>query len=412
MAQRHILDGYKIVDFTQVLAGPCCARMMAELGAEVIKIEIAPNGDITRQLPYVRNGRSGYFIQQNRGKKSLCLNPKTAEGLQIIKDLIKDADVFMEAFSPGAIGRMGLGWDVVHAINPRLVMCSISALGQKGPLSHLPGYDYIAASYGGILDNIGYPDGPPLLTGMAIGDVSTGVASFGAIMAALLERSKTNEGQHLDMSLLDTYFHMHEINAQTYSGSEGTIVPTRFGHLHSSIQPIGIFKGRKNYIFMLAVPTTWPAFAKVIEREDLIEDPLYATTPLRAENRYKLAEHIQAWMDKQPDDATILKKFHDAHLPIAPILSVAEAMKEPHLLERGVVQTIHDRSSGEWKLPGLPMRFSKYPTPLELDAPFIGEHNAQVLSKHLGYSAEKIAALHKSGVLHAVPLPDGVKVAE
>lgn len=412
MAQRHVLDGYKIIDFTQVLAGPCCARMMAELGAEVIKIEIAPNGDVTRQLPYIRNGRSGYFIQQNRGKKSLCLNPKTPEGLEIIKELIKGADVFMEAFSPGAIARMGLSWEVVHALNPKVVMCSISALGQNGPLSHLPGYDYIAAAYAGILDNIGYADGPPLLTGMAIGDVSTGVASFGGIMAALLERSKTNVGQHLDMSLLDTYFHMHEINAQAYSGSEGAMMPTRFGHLHSSIQPIGVFKGHKNYIFMLAVPTTWPAFAKVIEREDLIEDPLYVTVQLRAENRYKLAEHIQAWIDKQPDDATVLKKFRDAHLPIAPILSVPEAMAEPHLIERGVVQTVEDRSSGTWKMPGMPMRFSKYPERLTLDAPYIGEHNAQVLSKHLGYDAVKIAALTKSGVLHAPPLPDGVKAAE
>jgi len=412
MKQKNVLDGYKVVDFTQVLAGPCCARMMAELGAEVIKIEIAPAGDITRMLPYVRNGRSGYFIQQNRGKKSLCLNPKTPEGLQIIKDLIKGADVFMEAFSPGAIGRMGLSWDVVHALNPKVVMCSISALGQSGPLSHLPGYDYIAAAYAGILDNIGYPDGPPLLTGMAIGDVSTGVASFGAIMAALLERTKSNEGQHLDMSLLDTYFHMHEINAQTYSGSEGAVVPTRFGHLHSSIQPIGVFKGHKNYIFMLAVPTTWPTFAKVIEREDLIEHPLFSTTPLRAENRYKLAEHIQAWIDKQPDDETVLRKFQEAHLPIAPILSVPEAMSEPHLIERGVVRPHHDRSSGTWQLPGLPMRFSKYPDRPDLPAPYIGEHNAQVLSKHLGYDAAKIDALHKAGVLHAVPLPDGVKAAE
>ena len=405
MAQRGILDGYKIVDFTQVLAGPSCTRAMAELGAEVIKIEIAPGGDMTRNLPWIRNGRSGYFIQQNRGKQSLCLNPKTPEGLEIIKGLIKGADVFIESFSPGAIGRMGLGWDVVHALDPRVVMCSISALGQTGPLSQLPGYDYIAAAYAGILDNIGYPDGPPLLTGMAIGDISTGANAFGSIMAALLDRARTNEGQHLDISLLDTYFHMHEVNVQHYSGSEGAFVPTRFGHLHSSIFPIGIFKAPTCHVFLLATPGTWPAFCKVIEREDLIEHPMYATVPLRAENRFKLAEEIQAWCNKQPSDEVIIKKFQDAHLPIAPILSVPQAMAEPHMIERQVVRTIQDRGFGELKIPNIPQRFSKYPDRLELQAPYIGEHNAQVLSKHLGYGADKIKALLDAGVLHAEPVP-------
>lgn len=405
MAQRQILEGYKVIDFTQVLAGPSCTRAMVELGAEVIKLEIAPGGDMTRNLPWIRNGRSGYFIQQNRGKQSLCLNPKTPEGLQIIKDLIRGGDVFIESFSPGAIGRMGLGWDVVQAINPRVVMCSISALGQTGPLSHLPGYDYIAAAYSGILDNIGYPDGPPLLTGMAIGDVSTGMNAFGAIMAALLDRSRTNEGQYLDISLLDTYFQMHEVNVQHYSGSEGAMNPTRFGHLHSSIFPIGIFKGRTGYIFLLAVPATWPAFCKVIEREDLTEHPKYATVQLRAENRFDLAAEIQAWCDKQPSDEAIIKKFQEAHLPVAPILSVAQAMSEPHLLERGVVRSIQDRGFGALKIPNIPHRFSKYPDRMELQAPFIGEHNAQVLRRHLGYSDDKIRALADAGILHAEPLP-------
>ncbi len=412
MTQRHILDGYKVVDFTQVLAGPSSARMMAELGAEVIKIEIAPNGDITRYLPWIRNGRSGYYMQQNFAKKSLCLNPKTPEGLEILKQLIKGADVFLEAFSPGAITRMGLGWDVVRALNPRVVMCSISAFGQTGPLSDLPGYDYIAAAYSGILDNIGYPDGPPLITGMAIGDIGTGVNAFAAVLAALLDRSRTNEGQYLDISLLDTYFNMHELNVHLYSGSEGTVTPARFGHLHSMIQPIGIFKGHKHYIFILATPVTWPTFCKVIEREDIIEHPSYATVTLRADNRFELEKIIQAWIDSQSDDDVIIKKFRDAHLPIAPILSVPEAMAEPHLIERKVVRTINDKTSGDWKYPNMPMRFPKYASRTDLHAPFIGEHNVDVLTRHLGYSADKIDALHKAGVLHAEPLPEGVKAAE
>ncbi len=412
MAQRHVLDGYKIIDFTHALAGPSGTRIMAEVGAEVIKIEIAPNGDMTRGLPYVHNGRSGYFLQQNRGKKSLCLNPKTHEGLEIIKQLIKTADVFIENYSPGAVGRMGLGWDVVHEINPRIVMCSVSAFGQTGPLSHLPGYDYIAAGYAGILDNIGYPDGPPLLAGMAIGDVSTGVNAYAAVVTALLDRARSNEGQYLDISLLDTYFHMHEVNVQAYTGSGGAVAPTRFGHLHSTIAPIGVFKGPQNYIFILSTPKDWPVFCKVIEREDLIEHPSYVTVQLRAENRYALADIIQAWCATQRDDATVINKFREAHLPVAPILSVPEALAEPHMIERGVAPPDNDRGLGNWRFPYIPMRFSKYPEQLKMVAPFLGEHNAHVLQKHLGYSAARIAELQKSGVLHATPLPEGVKAAE
>ncbi|MCK9992207.1 MAG: hypothetical protein Dbin4_00727 [Alphaproteobacteria bacterium] len=412
MAQRHILDGYKIVDFTHALAGPSGTRMMADMGAEVIKVEIAPNGDMTRGLPYVHNGRSGYFLQQNRGKKSLCLNPKTPEGLHIIRELIRTADVFIENYSPGAIGRMGLGWEVVHALNPRLVMCSISAFGQTGPLSHLPGYDYIAAAYAGILDNIGYPDGPPLLTGMALGDVSTGVNAYAAVVTALLDRARTNEGQYLDISLLDTYFHMHEINVQAHSGSSGALSPTRFGHLHSSVAPIGVFKGRDKYIFILSTPKDWPSFCKVIEREDLIEHPDYATVQVRADNRYALADIIQQWCATQPDDDTIINKFREAHLPVAPILSVPEALAQPHMIEREVAPHDDDRGQGLWQFPRMPLRLPKYADLQNLKAPFLGEHNAHILQKHLGYSAGKIADLHHSGVLHALPLPDGMMVAE
>ncbi len=412
MSQRHILDGYKIIDFTQVLAGPCATRMMVEMGAEVIKLEIAPNGDVTRAMPFIRNGRSGYFLQQNLGKQSLCLNPKTPEGLELIKQLIKTADVFFENFSPGAVGRMGLGWDVVREINPRLVMCSISAFGQTGPLAHLPGYDHIAAAYTGVLDNIGYPDGPPLFTGMAMGDISTGLSAFGAIMSALLDRARTNEGQYLDISLIDTYFHMHAIAVQAYSGSKGDFHPTRFGHLHSTVQPLGVYKGHKNYLLLLATPPAWPLFCKLIGREDIIEHPSYATVQLRAENRYALAEIIQAWIATQPDDDTVIKIFQDAHVPIAPVLSVPEAMALPHFIEREVVRSFDDRSSGAWKFPGMPMRFPKYPEKPELNAPYLGEHNALVLRKHLGLSADRIASLHTTGVLFAEPLPEGVKAAE
>ena len=156
--QAHILSGYRVLDFTQVVAGPTVTRLMAEMGAEVIKVELAPGGDLARLLPFIRDGRSGYFVQQNRGKQSLCVDARSAEGRQILRELAGTVDVLVESFAPGAIGRLGLDWDTVHALNPRLVMCSISAFGQTGPMAGLPGYDYIAQAYAGFTDLIGEGD--------------------------------------------------------------------------------------------------------------------------------------------------------------------------------------------------------------------------------------------------------------
>ena len=158
---KHVLDGYKVLDFTQVLAGPTVTRLMAEMGTEIIKVELAPSGDLSRGLPFLRDGRSGYFIQQNRGKKSLCLDAKNPKGLEILKQLVGKVDVVVENFAPGAMGRLGLGYEIVKQLNPRAVMCSVSAFGQTGPLSKLPGYDYIAQAYAGVTYMIGEPEGAP-----------------------------------------------------------------------------------------------------------------------------------------------------------------------------------------------------------------------------------------------------------
>ena len=256
---KHVLDGFTILDFTQVLAGPTVTRLMAEMGAEILKVELSPTGDISRALPALRDGRSAYFIQQNRGKKSLCVDAKNPEALAILKRLIEKVDVVVENFAPGVIGRLGLDYETVKQINPRVVMCSISAFGQTGPLSKLPGYDYIAQAYSGITSMIGEPDGPPYFPLPGIGDVSTGVHATAAINAALLYRERTGKGQHLDIALLDAYFHCHELNVQLYSSSNGAIKPTRSGTQHFALCPGGLFKGHDTYIFVLALDHQWPA---------------------------------------------------------------------------------------------------------------------------------------------------------
>ena len=179
----NILQGVRVLDFSQALAGPTTTRLMAEMGAEVIKVELAPNGDAARALPYLRNGRSGYYIQQNRGKKSIAIDRKDPHAIELLRKVLEGCDVLVENFAPGAIARLGFGWDTVRAINPRLIMGSISAFGQSGPLSALPGYDYIGAAYAGVLSMIGEPDGPPYFYMLGIGDVMVILKPSGSTMA-------------------------------------------------------------------------------------------------------------------------------------------------------------------------------------------------------------------------------------
>lgn len=398
----HVLDGYKVLDFTQALAGPTVTRLMAELGAEVIKVEIPPKGDFSRAFPFLKDGRSAYYVQQNRGKKSLCLDPKKPEGLAIIKDLLPKIDVLVENYSPGAISRMGLGWEDVSKINPRLIMCSVSGFGQTGPLANRPGYDYIGMSYAGVTSMIGDPNGPPSFPMLGLGDVSTGVHGLTSIACALLYRERTGRGQHLDVSLLDSYFHCHELNVQMYSASGGKIKPKRAGSHHTAAPIIGIFKGKapESYFFIMApVDHQFVALCKAMGRTELGTDPRFSTVIARAENLAEINAVIQSWLDSQPDDATILGKLEEYRIPVAPILSVEEAVNHPHLRQRRTVRKIRDRILGEYDIPGVPLRFSEFPTELELQAPFLGEHNAEILSG-LGFSEDRIKELEKTGVLH------------
>ncbi len=406
-APKHILDGYRILDFTQFLAGPTTTRLMAEMGAEVIKVELMPEGDPVRLLPYRRKGRSGYFIQQSRGKKSICVDIRNPKGLALIKDVIKDCDIVLENFSPGAISRMGLGYDVIKEIKPDIIMCSISAFGQTGPLSSLPGFDYIAMAVSGVMDMIGDPEQPPYFPLLGIGDVSAGVHALAAINAALLYRYKTGKGQYIDISLLDSYFHAHEINVQAYSGSKGKIVPKRGGHHHYAAAPLGLFKCKGGYLFMVVMARQWKPLCEVMGKPEMADDPKYATNAKRVENKDEIIGIIENWLkDYNRDDA--LKILEDMHIPVAPVLSVPEAMEHPHLIERQVIRKIHDRGYGELDIPGIPLRFSEFPDALDLQAPFLGEHNKEVFGEHGGLSGAEVEALEKEGVLKSEPLPEGV----
>ncbi|MDP6833475.1 MAG: CoA transferase, partial [Alphaproteobacteria bacterium] len=307
---KHILDDIVVIDFSQVIAGPACTRLMAELGAEVIKVELAPAGDPARLLPMVRDGHSAYFAQHNQGKRGICVDLRQPAGLEILKSLIAKADVLVENFSPGAISRLGLGWDVVAALNPDLIMCSISAFGQDGPLRALPGYDYIAQAYAGVSSMIGDPDAPPALPGLALGDIGTSMTALAAINGALFWRERNNGGgQFLDIALLDYYFYSHELNVE-YASLGGA--PMRNGGHHGAIAPMGIYRAKQGFIMIITLAHQWPQVCEAMARPDLIEDPRFIDNQARLDHVEALTAIIEDWLQSFPDTEAALAKLEDA----------------------------------------------------------------------------------------------------
>lgn len=396
---KHVLDGYKILDFTQFLAGPTVTRLMAEMGADIIKVERAPKGDLSRMLPFIKDGRSAYYIQQNRGKKSLCIDVKNPAGLAVLKELLPKVDVLVENYGPGVIGRLGLDYKTVSAINPRIIMCSISTLGQTGPLALKPGYDYIGASYSAVIDMIGDPNGAPSFPALGIGDVSAGVHALAAITSALLYRERTGRGQFVEATLLDSYFHCHEANVQVLSASRGAIKPKRGGSHHYLVCPFGIFKGKKTYIFICVLDQQWPSLCRAMSRPDLINDPRFSVNAKRIENKEATLKIVQDWLDSTKDDEEAMRLMDECRVPAAPVLSVEQAINHPHLRGRHTVRTVKDRIMHDFDIPGFPLKFSRFPEELPLEAPFLGEHNSEILRNYLGYSAERINQLKAEGVL-------------
>ncbi|HEX4881755.1 MAG TPA: CaiB/BaiF CoA-transferase family protein [Porticoccaceae bacterium] len=405
MAKRHVLDGVRVLDFSQHVAGPACTRMMAEMGAEVIKFELAPFGEQIRSVGFKVNGRSVYFVQQNRGKKSVCVDMKTAAGKEIVYGLVQQVDVVIENFAPGAIGRLGLPWTKVQELNPRAIMCSISTFGQEGPLAGLPGYDFIGQAYAGITGMIGDRDNGPYIPIAALGDTTTGAHALAAINAALYHRATGGGGQYLDISLLDCYFHSHEMNVGAISASKGAIDPYLPGRHHQAVAPLGVYKSRDGYLILIAILARWKDFCAAMGRPELATDPRFVDDPARVANHAELKVLIEDWLQAQESDAATIQLLGKHHVPVAPILSIREVMEHPHMRQRGTVRSITDRVAGSFEMPGMPLRFSGFANDLDLQAPYLGEHNAAVLGGLLGLSAERIAGLTTEGVLVAEPMP-------
>ena len=396
-----ILDGIRVLDFTQYLAGPTVTRLMAEMGAEIIKVEIAPLGDPSRGLPLTDRNRSGYFVQQNRGKQSLCLDLRQPEALTILRELASKVDVVVENFGPGVMEKRGLAYADLRAIKPDIIMASVSAYGRESTLSHKTGYDWAAQAFAGLMHMTGDPKGPPMPMGFAVGDIGSGVHAFSAIGFALFHRGRTGQGQWLDLSMVDAMFHMQDIALQAHTLSNGTFMPNRMGNHHSLVCPFGVFKGPSGYLVILALQPQWKNVCAALGQPELEQDPRFAQADRRAANQRELIALIEAWLTNFPDNTAVLAHLEQHRVPSAPVLNPIEAIEHPYFLERGMVRFIEDPILGPLAIPGFPLRFSAQPECPDLVAPLLGQHNSAVLSRVLDYAPERISALAAQGVLAA-----------
>lgn len=396
--QEMILEGVTVLDFTQYLAGAGVTRMMAELGANIIKIELPGGGDGSRLLPVIQDGRSAWFVQHNRGKKSLCVDWNTPEGLQIIKDLVPSVDVVTEnTGTPDILSKRGLDYASLSKLNPGLVMASVSAFGRDSAYSHKTGYDFIAQAFSGLMHMTGDPEGPPQFVGSSIGDTGSAVHAFAALGYALFHKERTGRGQYIDISMVDCMFHMHEGHLECAHLSD--YQPMRMGNHHELVFPVGTFRGPQGWIVILALDLQWPNFCKAIDRPDLIDDPRYAKMEDRAERRNELVGVTEAWMSTFDTDAEVLARLEAQRVPCSPVLSPLDAVGHEYFEHRDMVRWVDDPLIGKVPIPGYPFKFGDQPELPDLIAPVLGQHNSEILSSRLGMTDERIADLTAAGVL-------------
>jgi CoA:oxalate CoA-transferase len=403
----RMLEGYRVLDFTQFVAGPTCTRLLGEMGAEVIKIELAPGGDRVRgdglksQAPEMKEStHSTYYLQHNHSKLSFAIDLKKPGAKEIVMAMIPNIDVVVENFAPHVIDRLGFSYEDVKKVNPKIIMCSISMAGQTGPLSFKAGYDFIGQSYAGVTDGIGDVDGAPAMTTMAIGDVSTGVAAAMAIGFALLHRERTGEGQYLDASLLDTYFHMHEKTVPVVSLRGDKFRPTRSGSLHPDGGPTGTYHYRDGQYVMLTVPPhQWPQVVRAMGMPELATDPRFKNARGRRDNKEALRDIIEKWLAEFPTRDDAIAALDKERVPCAPVLSVNEAIKHPHLNERKTVRWVQDPILGKVAIPAVPVKFSAWPDKIDVRAARFGEDNEKVLREMLKMPEAQIKKLYADGIL-------------
>ncbi|MBN3747935.1 CoA transferase [Burkholderia sp. Se-20373] len=401
MKQARPLEGIRVVDYSHFLAGPYVGRCLAALGAEVIKVERPGSGDAGRQHATVLDDRSsGYFLQLNMGKRGVSVNMKDPRGKVFMERLCDSADVFVENYRPGALDKLGLGYEALSARNPGLVYCSISAYGHTGPDAHRAGFGLIAEAKSGIMQMVGTPgDRPPLLR-ISLGDMYTGIHAVAAINAALLGRVKSGRGQHIDMALYDTLVSMHEYAVQCYTLAD--VLPEQTGHDMPGSTLYGVFRATDGDLVIAAqVDDAWKRFASLIEASGgprgFGTDERFHHSVGRNTHRLDILGVVEPWVAARTV-TQILELLDGIDVPCAKVQRIDEVIADPQIQARGMIVEQEHPRYGTLRLPNLPFRFSACDTTIREVAPDLGQHNTEV-AQSLGFTPAEIDAMQTDGVL-------------
>lgn len=371
------LDGLRVLDLTRVLAGPYCAMMLGDMGAEVLKIEEPAHGDDTRAWAPHREGWSTFFLGLNRSKKSVALNLKSEAGADALRRLIGVADVLIESFRPGSLARLGFSYETVSGWNPRLVYCSVSGYGQAGPRKDLPGYDAVIQAESGLMDVTGQRDGPPTRVGVAITDYLAGLYAMNGILLALRDRDRTGRGQHVDIALLDAMTSALALPAGIYFHTGEA--PGREGNQHHTLTPYETIEAADGLVVVaVGNERLWKQFCNAIGAEDLERHADYATNTDRMAHRPQLLAELGPRL-RPYTRAALIERLRAHAVPCAEVRTVAEALEDPHLRARGMVLDIPHADLGTLRSLGNPIRLSRTPAVIERPPPALGEHNAEIL---------------------------------
>ncbi len=373
------LAGIRVLDLTRVLAGPFCTMMLGEQGAEIIKIETPNGGDDARHIGPFIDGRSGYFMSINRGKKSIALDLKAAEDRAHFERLLETADVLVENYRGGTMEKLGFGWAALHARYPRLIYCAISGFGHTGPYAARPAYDMIVQAMGGVMSVTGYPGQPPARVGVSVGDLAAGLYGAGAIQGALFHRERTGETQKLDISMLDCQVTLLE-NAIAQTHVRGA-PPGPIGARHPAIAPFGMFRARDGYLAIAAGnDALFATLCTALGLDALHGDPRFATNPARMEHVDALTDAMNAAL-AAADRADWFARLEAAGIPCGPINTVADVMADPQVAARNMIVHIDDEA-GPFPTPGNPVKSSIFPDPATRPAaPRLDQHRAEILGQ-------------------------------
>ncbi len=394
------LKGIRVIDMTHNQAGPACAQMLAFLGADVIKLEEPKAGDVARTVHAdKKNSDSLFFLLFNANKRSLTLNLKSDEGKRLFKEVVAQSDVLLENFGPGAMDRLGLGWDVLKELNPRLIYATIKGFGSYGPHAHFKSYEPVAQAMGGAMSVTGFPDSPPTLVLPAIGDSGTGMQMAIGILAALQQRHNTGKGQHVEVSMQDAVVNIIRVSLRDHQrqGHPMERHGNQLGHTVPGTTYACAPGGPNDYVIVLAQPQMWKAMCGVIGRLELADDPRYATPEARWEYRHDLDAIVEEWT-RQHTKYEVMQLLGDAGVPCGACQDTGEVLSDPHLKAREMIVDIDYPTRGVYQTVGCPVKLSDSPAEITRP-PLLGEHTDALLGELCGVDPDQLKRLRESGVV-------------